>query len=294
MWGDMMIVGVDPGFSRLKDSQLRIFRSLISTDEMEMTKAAKVEIDGKTYYVGAGIGNMDLLKFQSEISKVLLLADLYYLGGSAYQIVTGLPIAQYPEQKDAYKKFIMGFRSSKVNGKIITIEDVTICPQGVGALYSSKINHDCIIVDVGGRTVDIGLFEYVDGKYYLRKSNTLYAAMEGLYSDIINYVNKKYNLSLESWQGESILRNGLSVDGVKQDESFLKSIIKAHFAPVCEELQLKQYPFRTVEMLLCGGGAGTIMDCIKEFAPAVSIMPNSQFANAIGFQVMGRSIYGAA
>jgi plasmid segregation protein ParM len=288
----MVVIGIDPGYSYLKDSQFRIFPSLMSSEESAVSRAYKVDIGGKVYYVGVGRGSMDVTRFDSELTKVLILTDLYYAGAADYQIVTGLPIAQFQNQKESYKKSIEKYARSEVNGKIITIQDVTIFPQAAGALYAANVQNDCIVIDIGGRTTDIGLFQFMGGKFTLVRSNTLYCGAEGLYSDIVRAVNGKFNLALENWQGESILRNGLSLDGIKQDTSFLHPIISAYFEPVCKEIELKYAAVHTIETLLCGGGANSALECIRKVAPNIKIMNNSQFSNAAGFYNVGRSVYG--
>lgn len=49
-------------------------------------------------------------------------------------IVTGLPINQYKEQKDKLKNFFL-----LQNNKEVSINDILVYPQRVGALYSQNI-----------------------------------------------------------------------------------------------------------------------------------------------------------
>jgi plasmid segregation protein ParM len=266
-----------------------MFKSAVSQEEAAVTGAIKSEINGKVYYVGTGIGTVDVNKANSELTRVLLLTDLALNGTQSYKIVTGLPIAQYKSQREQLKRSIMGWNHSTVNGKQILIDDVTVFPQAAGALYSQNIQDDCIIVDIGGRTVDIGLFEYANGKFTLAKSNSLYRGMKNLYSDIVKSVNERFELSLESNQGEKILRKGLLIDGEKQNISFLQPVINSYVEPVKQELLLN-YPVRSTNVLLCGGGASTFKDPLG--IPSAVVLENSQFSNAVGFHKVGLAIYG--
>ena len=78
------------------------------------------------------------------------------------------------------------------------------------------------------RTVDIALIEMINNKPTLIKSDTWYKGMLVLYSTIIESINKKFQLTLETRYAEQILLNGLYLYGQKQDISFLQPIIQEY------------------------------------------------------------------
>lgn len=288
-WGEIVIIGTDLGYSFTKDSNGNMFRSLMAKEKPAVTSAMEVNIDGKNYYVGTGSGTVNVNKTNSELTKVLLLTDLWLNKGTDYKIVTGLPIGQFNKQKEQLKQSILSWNHSRVSGKQIIISDVLIFPQAAGALYSQNIHDDCIVVDVGGRTTDIGLFEYPNGKATLINSSTVFKGMEGVSSEVVKAVNEKFELSLEPRHGEHILRKGLSVDGETKDVSFICGIASNYFEPVWTELKLN-YPIRTTNVFYCGGGAKILSQQLK--IKNSLVLSNSQFANALGFYRVGLSAFG--
>lgn len=285
-----MIIGVDIGYSYTKDSNEKIFKSAVATDEYGVTGGVKVEINGKTYYAGVGTGTVDVNKANAELTKVLFLTDLWMNGCTdGYYIITGLPIGQYKSHKHELKQSIMSWNGAFVNGKKITIHDCTIFPQAAGALYSVAINDDCIIVDVGGRTTDIGKFEFANGKANLVAPTTIYKGMEQLYSEVVKAVNDKFELSLEPRDGERIMRSGLTVDGQKSDLSFLDEVVRAYIKPIKDILE-RDYHSRSTMVYFCGGGGTTFAKQLK--IKNSVFMENSQFSNAKGFYRVGTKIYG--
>ena len=286
-----MVIAEDIGYSYTKNNFGRMFKSAMTTDDNAVSGAYKMNIDDKTYYVGCGKGSTSVEKFDSELSKVLLLTDLYLTGGNEYYVITGLPIAQYKSQKDNYKQSIMKYSKSIVNEKTIRILDVTIFPQCAGSLYSQNIQESCIIIDIGGRTTDFGVFLNEGGKFTQIKYNTLYCGMESLYSDVIKSCNEHFNLSLENWQAEDIVRKGLMIDGEKQDLKFLQSVFISYADTICKELELN-YPIHNLQVYLTGGGASSFLNPLKAIMPSIKILNDSQFSNALGFYNVGRQMYG--
>lgn len=286
-----MIIGNDIGYSYTKDGFGKIFRSAMTTEEFGVTGGTKVEINGKVRYVGVGAGTVDVNKANSELTETLFLTDLWKNSEmeSNFYVVTGLPIGQYNSHKKELKESIMKWSGSVVNGKKINILDVTIFPQAAGALYSASINDDCVIVDVGGRTTDIGKFEFVGGKPNLSHPTTVYKGMEGLFSEVIKAVNDKYELSLEPWDGERIMRSGLTIDGQKKELSFLDEVVRQYIIPIKEILE-RDYHSHSTQIFFCGGGGMVFGKSLK--IPNSLVFDNSQFSNAKGFEKVGNEIYG--
>lgn len=290
-----MIKGLDVGYSYTKDNEKRIFKSAMSQMDKAVSGAIKITIDGNTYFVGTGRGTVDIDKADSELTKVCLLANLALTPASDFYIVTGLPIAQYREQKDKLKHALLKYRRSTViiNGvqKDIVINDVTVFPQSAGALYSQDILDDALIVDIGGRTVDVALLEVENGKLSLQKCDTWYKGMLTLYGSVVDEVNRRYGLTLEPHRAEKILTKGLSVLGKPQDLDFLRPLISEHLDPMIDEISLN-YPAFTTHMYLCGGGAALMSGIFKKHFPNLEVMADCQFANAIGFYKIGQQLYG--
>lgn len=161
-------------------------------------------------------------------------------------------------------------------------------PQGAGAIYAYNIEGDVLLLDIGGYTIDIAMFENRHGKSQLVKYNTLYKGVISLYSEIIGEANKKYDLSLDVDYGEKILSNGLSIFGEKQDLSWLKPIFENYVDDIMNNLKLN-YPYSTLDIYLCGGGAYVLSNAFKRQIKNVSMLGGGQFANAKGFKRLGDS-----
>ncbi|MEG0944407.1 MAG: ParM/StbA family protein [Angelakisella sp.] len=292
----MPIVGVDLGYTYTKTSEMLKFESKISEVE-PLLGGKRLKIDGCTYFMGEGKGTVDLNKIDSVITKACLFYALGKVktGAEGFKIVTGLPIAQYQTLQEGLKQMILNNRYKMISvdlepDKRIYIEDVKVYPQGAGALYGQNIVGDAIVVDIGGRTVDIAYFSIQDGVRKLTKSETLFDGMLTLYSSIINRVNAKYMINLQPEYSQNILINGLTIDGDKQDIGFLKPVISEHIEGICNEIRLN-YPANTTTIYLCGGGAELLEGAFKRHFKDIQKLNNSQFANAIGYKKVGEAIW---
>jgi len=283
-----MKIGVDIGYSYTKDNYGHIFKSAMM--DSPTIGGMQIDINGKSRIIGAGYGTTDVNKAGNELTIALLLTALYLNGAGEYKIITGLPILQFKKQKDELRQSVLKYRDSVVNGKNIHITDVQVYSQCAGALLSIDYRQSCTVVDIGGRTTDIGLFIFENGGFVMKDCSTLYVGMESLFSEIVSAVNERYELSVEPWQGESILKNGLAIGGIQQDIKFLDTTLKNHCEPICKELVLR-YSVRSLPVLLCGGGAIPLKPFIKACAPSVGILNDSQFSNAKGFYIRGCQIY---
>ena len=290
-----MIIGVDAGYYATKTSEGIIFLSRISTQESILNEGNIVMIENKNYTVGEGEMTVELNKINEEITKVCILYALAKSSNETdFDVVTGLPVGLYLKQKDELKKMLLSNRLNTIEinkrRRPIIINNIEIFPQGAGALYSSGIDGDVILVDIGGRTVDICCFETTSNKRKLTKYSTILEGTLGLYSKVINIINSKYETNLRIEDGEKILKYGLEIYGQKQDLSFLRNIIEEHVEKILKELILN-YPIKTTKVVLSGGGAYLLKNFIEKKIPNISVLPNAQFANAIGFKKVGESIW---
>lgn len=292
----MPIVGIDLGYTYTKTSELVKFESKI-TEVEPLFGGKKLKIDGCTYYIGEGRGTLELNKIDSTVTKACLFYALGKMrtGVEGFKIVTGLPIGQYKTLQNEFRRMLLdnNYKTISVDSepeKRIYIEDVKIYPQGAGALFGQNIVGDAIVVDIGGRTVDIAYFSIQDGVRKLIKSETLYDGMLALYSTIINHVNAKHMLNLPVEYAQNILNTGLVIDGEKQDVSFLKPILTEHIENICNEIRIN-YPANTTPIYLCGGGAELLDNAFGKHFKNIQKFNNSQFANAIGFKKVGETIW---
>jgi hypothetical protein len=288
----MKTLGIDVGYSYTKTSERTIFRSKFMPSD-DTCDGEQIIIDGNSYIIGMGEDTVDVNKVSSQITKNSVLTAIATTGNhgeNVYCIVTGLPIIQYHAQKEELREMILECSNTLVVYKNqegrVKIKDVRVYPQGAGALFAYRIPGEAIMVDVGARTVDIAYFRIESGHRYLAQYNSLYCGMLPLYSEIIKEINKRLELTLTANDGEGIIADGLKIYGEQQDLTFLSPIVKAHLAPLINELTLN-YPVKTTPIYLVGGGSCPLEKILKRKFKNAELMADFQFANAIGFGQIG-------
>lgn len=283
-----MIKGLDNGYSHTKDNEGRIFRSAYTKDYVTIGK--KLTIDGVCYQVGSGCMTAEVDKTNSEINKVCTIYNLVLSGNTDDLILSvGLPIDQYKVQKEKLKESILGYNNCEViyddQNININIKDVLVNPQGISALYSTTANikGKCIVIDIGGLTIDNCLVEFTPSGSKILKYDTLYKGMRTLYSDIVSETNNKFNMRQENIFAEELLKNGyLLKNGVQYKLDYLKPILQRYVDELYSEITLR-YQTETTPIYLVGGGASFLYSPFVRRFGDVSIIGDSQFANAIGY-----------
>lgn len=295
-----VIKGIDAGYTYLKTPEI-IFPSKITTKERIFKDSTEVEMDGKIYTVGEGDLITDMNKVDSDLTKLIILTGLAKSSPDCnnFYVVTGLPIAQYNAQKDQLKAMLLQRPTIdlKIDGtaRKIRILGAEVFPQCAGAFYTipnSELEDGLYLaVDWGGRTVDISLWEIRSGKRKPVNFTTIAQGSLILYSDIVKYVNAKYDMCIDIEEGERIVdKRVIDLYGRKED---LGSIIDAFKAEqvetVFKHINISYPQFKIAKHLGCGGAFKMYSHDYKKRMP-VRMMPNSQKANAIGFEIVGRTL----
>lgn len=283
----------------LSDEEPMIFKSSYTTGEAVYDGTAHITIDGVSYYVGVQNGITVSMpdKTDNLMNKILYLTDLALTGSDDYFIVTGLPISQYQTQKEKLINAIMGYNKSEVVyhdvPMKINIQDVTVYPQGASALYAmNKTNGDFIIFDIGGRTICVAYIEMINGLPKILQKDTWFKGISTLHSRIIEAVNNRYSQTFEPSYAEKIIKKGfLRIDGEEKDISFIKMIYREYMDDIFHEFELN-YPYcHATDIYLCGGGAILLENVFKKKFADVTLIDNSQFANALGLFKIGLQKY---
>jgi plasmid segregation protein ParM len=291
-----MVYGIDNGYHYTKDSDKHIFKSAIQRTDNSLTGDNQIIINGVNYYFGKGDTTADIDKIDSTINRVCTLASLAMKGSGDYNLVVGLPIGQYHSKKDKFKQSIMDYNHHEImyNNKWLDIRilDVTVFAQGAGVLFRYPIpDGEYIIVDVGSYTVNVVLVDLVDGIPHIIKYDTWYKGILILYGDIINAVNQRYDLTLDMMDAEKIIKQGLNVNSTRVDVKFLDNVKEEYLSSIFTKFKLR-YSYATTPIIICGGGGALMQSMIEEEFNNSILMPDAQFANAIGYYNFGLQKYG--
>ncbi len=285
--GEKLILGVDIGNYSTKVYPHVVFKSSVETNENIMGSKIKLEINNETFYIGeSNIETMLNKANKDNLIPLLVTAILQASNDICNSVVVGLPIGQYKEHKEQLKERILSykFRSLKLNDaeRTLVIKNCEIYPESLATYYALKIQDDCIIIDIGGRTTDICYIRAGKLIYH----TTLAVGTLNIYSDISKYLNNKYALNIDYEYAEKIIRKGdLQVDRADIDLTFIKEILKNNFFKINKELELN-YPVNTEKIILTGGGGKLFEEAFKR-RYNVRLADNYIFTNAIGFKKVG-------
>lgn len=284
-----MILGIDVGNYATKTSERVIFDSKVSLTNILGNNA--IEIGGTSYQVGQGNYDTEYRKVSKESYLVFLYtAILQSTNDIDNQIVVGLPIGQYKEDKEVLKGLVLSNRHYKgryLNKKReIFITDVEVYPEGPGAVANDFTG---ILIDIGGRTTDIC---YIIGgiKKKIENHKSIPQGTLNLYSSFINSLNSRHGLDLKLNDAERILKKGLKVDGLSVDISSSMNSFKEYIEELIKQLQL-DYSLKTNEVALLGGGSELLYNPLKKRIPNSFLIDDPVFANARIFKEVGENIW---
>lgn len=298
----METIGIDLGNCNLKTSKKIIVPALITKGENYLISTGyEINFNGELFIIGEGDYDTNLNKLSKEnLLPMLCLAAGLSTKEEFIRVVLGLPINQYRSNKNKMLEIIEENKilNFKLNGldRCICIEEASIFPEGVATYYSldiekrkALVDQDLIILDIGGRTTDIALLK-AGKKRSVAKSTSLDVGMINIYNDMINEINSLYTLGLNIEDAEGILKNGLEVDGEKQDTSFIKNIVKNNIEKVFKELNIS-YPVRTSPLIVTGGGGKSFFKSLKKRYPTAQLVEDNLFSNAIGYKRVGDKLW---
>lgn len=298
-----MFISVDKGTTYTKNNKGIMIRSTIrrkKENEIDLDEnKIIIKYENEEYVIGEkGKFETDLEKASQEYTKHFILTSI----GLSFNeeeiqtnLITGLPIALYANQATLFKELFNSqkFEHITINGKSqrIRIKKVEVFPEGAGAYYLFSYEN-ALIVDIGGLSVDCGLFK----KRNLEKFSTYKMGMMKLYADIANMLNSKYDLDLDEWDIEDIIKEKglyISTENKTLDLKELKIdlMLKDHAQKIVDKLKL-DYDLRTIEnVLFTGGGSIALFEYINISQKV--LLEDSQMNNAEGYSVVGRVAFNA-
>ena len=284
-----MLIAVDRGTTFTKSSEGVIFKSTVDECD-ELKTGLKVTFKDKKYTVGnSGRYETDLDKSLNENTELLVYSaigksfDTYNID---VDLIVGLPIGQYGEQKQTMKLLFDSMHNQiTINNKVksIRINRCEVFPEGAGAFYTQP-SKDCLIVDIGGISIDNALF--INGS--LTKYSTYSMGVMKLYSQIANKINSKYDTNFMEWDIQKVLIDGFKIYGQRVEMDF-DDIIVEYIKGIKERLSL-EYDLKTCNVILTGGGAILLENYFKQIIPQ-STRCGNEFSNVQGFKKIGGAIF---
>lgn len=284
-----MNIGIDIGSAFIKHRSGLLVPSLL-TKGKTINKGLTIEYEGDMWTIGEGIREVEINKAKRESNLKFIFGILGSLTKDIENnIVVGLPIGQYQQEKENYKNYILdnGYYRGAINGflRMIRITGVTIAPEGLQAI---REDYKGIVLDIGGRTTDICLIE--EGKKVINPISKPIGTIN-LYSTIINKLNARYGLDLREQDAERIIKGGLMLDGCKVENNIVGETMTSYIEDIINTLKL-EYSLRTNNLLMVGGGSELFYKSFKTRVKQAEKMENSIFANAEGYERLAVKIYG--
>ena len=227
------------------------------------------ECDGIKYISNSGKYENNLLKYQKDN----YLSLLYYSITSVtdfnnINLITCIPASQY-KKKDELQKYLEknNKKSIIINGKKrnIILENISVLPESYSFKADIKLmnrinrNVDTVIIDTGGFTTDISLF---DNNMNLKDANSINLGMLNLYQNSREYLNVQYDLNISLEDAKDIF------DGNKQllnsDFSYKSEIVKRFIVNLINEIKILYPNLKNSNLILVGGGSNILYPTMKK------------------------------
>lgn len=343
-----VLLGVDLGYGQIKvlsfdiddDRKFRFLsavgqpvsdfgRVAAITSINELMDSLTITYHGKKYYVGHNAivnsrnGRLTLRqnKASSEENVVKFITSLALFTNedqetATFDIITGLPVLEYKNQKDDLFNmmynggepftFIMHYGYKQVK-KEIKIRNIKILSQGEAAFYdyvldnegnidnekAAKVNGQLMVVDPGYRTTDIVTME--NGRYIEPLSSQLNKGVNQCHQEILRLIMEKLNIKKELQDLDEIVRTGKLFYNMKEYD--ISSIIEEAAMPFAEDIIENLHVISNDQLgamsriIFCGGGSEIIYPYVSKLLEGkvqTSLMKNSEFCNASGYYKYGR------
>lgn len=337
------LVGSDLGYGQVKtftDDTMIKFLSTVGTPisdfgrvaavttEKELLESLTVTFENQKYYVGHNAvvnsrnGRISLRqnKAESNDNKIKFLTSLALLTAeneeeATFDIVTGLPVLEYKNQKDKLYNMIYNYGQPfefymhygpNVVKKKIKVNNIKVISQGEAAFYDfilddtgnikservEMVSGTVMVVDPGYRTTDIVTME--NGRYIEPLSDQFNTGVNQIHQEILRLIMERLNIKKELKDLDEIVRSGKLFHAMKEYD--IKRIIADATTPFAENIVENLHTISNdtlasmQRIILAGGGASIIYPYVKDLLKndiEVSLMDNSEFCNASGYYKYG-------
>ncbi|MDP4146783.1 MAG: ParM/StbA family protein [Bacillota bacterium] len=288
-----MIMGIDVGYSNTKvcsKEGVDIFRSTVAQGIVDINKSIQIEFQGKEYTIGEnnGIFSVKINKINDIAFKLCLftaIARNLRNGDENVELVTGLPVQYYKEQKSELKESLEGVSvNMMINDKPIhfSIIKCVVFPQSAGlfVLKPEKFSGDNIVIDIGGMTVDVSYFNNMT----LQDYRTYELGMIKLYDKIVQNIKAEYGISYDLLHAQNIIDSKEVIkDGQIVDCSDLvNQTLKSHAQLIINRVSAGLDQYDTSKRQFIGGGAYILRDYLP-----TEVSQDDIYSNARAFYQIG-------
>lgn len=236
-----------------------------------------------------------------EYYRLMLAAFTEAAGGSAaLQVVTGLPVAFYEQDKEKLRDRFEGTHTVQREGRrtqTFTVEQCRVIPQPFGALLATAFNDRGRIVDQALATGHVGVID-IGGKttnllsvHRLAEIARETASVNSGAWDVVRAVRQ----FLAADCPDLDLRDHEIVQAIREQQTKyygqvvdLTEIVEEALTPLAEQIigqasQLWGSGARLEAVLVAGGGAHLIGPAIRRHFRHARVVENPVFANAVGY-----------
>jgi len=254
-------IAIDNGYYStiaIQPPKLISFRSKIqqSSIPLKYENTHSLVINNTNYLVGDMAENIDinLNKSNSQLHYLTTITALGLFGSGTYNLIANLPLNYFNKaNKEAFENHLTTSINFLLNNqpRSINISKVIVFPQTITALYCNKTSNLIGIIDCGGLTCQ----GVISDKLNIIQS-TIFSANLGtliLADKIKKQLNSIYNLNLQDYEIERIIKNGLP--NKSESLSLIDSICTQHIEQIIKTIKLTGWNIETIPILLTGGGS---------------------------------------
>lgn len=267
MFENREIIGIDHGNRNMKTAGT-VFSAAVQPVQTKPDSLENIlEYQNRFYYIGGQVPVMERVdKTENEDYYLLTLAalakELKYRNKTCAGVKMGvaLPPRRFQLQKEGFKKYL--FKTKELHFRFegihyhVTLENVYVFMQGHVVIHTllDEIPGFCLLVDIGGGTVDlVGFVDGMpDGNYAISDKAALYC---------INRVNEeivaKLGVSVPPYFVEAFMKHG-TCDCPEKYQTEITRCLKDYASDIYKIIQASHYNLDLTNIVFMGGGASII------------------------------------
>ena len=278
-----------------------------------------IEINGKVYKVGNGAnGNgarLDTSK-NDDVHKICTLTAIAQVASSnevdEFNVAVGMPSSEYavPPKRVEYKNAILPEGEIKIKikpsgatepiTKKFIIKNRFVYPESIGALIANdEIFADVVknkhiptgVIDIGNLNLNATFWQGTD--FIADKSQTTELGGAIIIRELANQLSASIT-RVDEYVAANILKTkstkrqlpsglGLSDEQVKKSGEIISNVLHQYAESIRNACSSKQWSLDAMRIIAIGGTSEDIYDELKNVFGNVTILPNANFCNALGY-----------